>query len=595
MQWTVLLVILLTLPVQNASAELTEEFNEEYTPIGPSTSGSASMTTVDFDQDGKADGLAIIDNDGGRVLALDLHGEQRGAIIWNRLIQPGVKGTSILAMDLDGNDYIDEVVLASKDLHAFDKGGEIWSFSPTGSISSIAAIDLDGDGQANELVAGGWGKVYALSSDGNLIWNFTLGDAKLYIESVSGVDLNRDGVPESVIVGGGLAEGRYVSILDSRGVEIWGRRIQEKTRSVISADLNNDGYRNEIVVGDSTGNITAFDGDGNFLWSYKTPDPVSERQRIKLYAADLNEEGLFNVIIAKAVTIYAINPNGELRWTFSVTPHSLALSDFNSNGKFEGVIASTDSKIYAVSPMGKQVGYYLDDYKKISPVNTTLGGARVITSVDLDGDGYLDDIAGIQDNTIFLIEHTTLKPALETKDTDNDGLTDADEQARGTDPNKADTDGDGWDDGQEVTAGTDPLKVDTDGDGIWDPLDPNPLVPEATPAPTTPAPTTTVPPTTPAPTTPAPTTTAPPETTPPPALDTDGDGLLDEAERILRSNPYMADTDGDGLIDSADPNPLVPEKEIPSPLRYFLLGVLAAALVGGGILYYLYIKQGVGL
>ncbi|MGC4189885.1 MAG: CAP domain-containing protein [Thermomicrobiales bacterium] len=67
-----------------------------------------------------------------------------------------------------------------------------------------------------------------------------------------------------------------------------------------------------------------------------------------------------------------------------------------------------------------------------------------------------------------------------TKDTDGDGLYDADEtDVYGTDPMKADTDGDGADDGQEVYSGTDPLdpnshpgddstRKDSDGDGLYD-------------------------------------------------------------------------------------------------------------------------------
>ncbi|WP_284668648.1 Ig-like domain-containing protein [Myxococcus sp. SDU36] len=54
-------------------------------------------------------------------------------------------------------------------------------------------------------------------------------------------------------------------------------------------------------------------------------------------------------------------------------------------------------------------------------------------------------------------------------DSDDDGLTDAEEIALGTDPNNPDTDGDGLPDGIEVNvAGTDPLDDDTDDDGILD-------------------------------------------------------------------------------------------------------------------------------
>lgn len=54
-------------------------------------------------------------------------------------------------------------------------------------------------------------------------------------------------------------------------------------------------------------------------------------------------------------------------------------------------------------------------------------------------------------------------------DQDSDGLTNGDEQQRGTDPNKADTDGDALSDADEITTyGTDPLKADTDADNMRD-------------------------------------------------------------------------------------------------------------------------------
>ena len=53
-------------------------------------------------------------------------------------------------------------------------------------------------------------------------------------------------------------------------------------------------------------------------------------------------------------------------------------------------------------------------------------------------------------------------------DTDNDGLTDAEEVEFGTDPNNADSDGDGLLDSDEVALGADPTESDTDGDGYGD-------------------------------------------------------------------------------------------------------------------------------
>jgi peroxiredoxin len=53
-------------------------------------------------------------------------------------------------------------------------------------------------------------------------------------------------------------------------------------------------------------------------------------------------------------------------------------------------------------------------------------------------------------------------------DKDEDGLTKAEEEALGTDPDSADSDGDGLNDAEEVSLGLDPLSNDTDGDSLLD-------------------------------------------------------------------------------------------------------------------------------
>lgn len=100
-------------------------------------------------------------------------------------------------------------------------------------------------------------------------------------------------------------------------------------------------------------------------------------------------------------------------------------------------------------------------------------------------------------------------------DQDNDGLTNDQEIAAGTDPTNPDTDGDGFNDGTEVANGSDPL----------DPCDPDDSMPSC-------------------------------------QNDTDGDGLTDAQEAVLGTDPFNWDTDGDGIGDGAEvangSNPLDP-------------------------------------
>ena len=125
---------------------------------------------------------------------------------------------------------------------------------------------------------------------------------------------------------------------------------------------------------------------------------------------------------------------------------------------------------------------------------------------DTDGDGLLDGEEVVRGTNPL------------SSDGDMDGLSDFDEVCvYGTNPLEADSDGDDLDDADEIADGTDPMSSDTDGDGLsdaderdagTDPLDP----------------------------------------------DSDGDGAPDGWEIDNGSNPLLADTDGDGLADGVEMN-----------------------------------------
>ena len=106
----------------------------------------------------------------------------------------------------------------------------------------------------------------------------------------------------------------------------------------------------------------------------------------------------------------------------------------------------------------------------------------------------------------------------DSTDTDGDGLTDAQEEAVGSDPGVIDTDADGVDDFSEVSeTGTDPAVFDTDGD---DAADGDEVYVYATD---------------------------------PLVADTDEDGLADGEELFsVLTDPFNPDTDGDGASDAAE-------------------------------------------
>ena len=142
------------------------------------------------------------------------------------------------------------------------------------------------------------------------------------------------------------------------------------------------------------------------------------------------------------------------------------------------------------------------DHAPFDPLDSTDGFA------DTDGDG-------LSNGDEILYRGTDWR----TADTDGDGISDGTERNNGTSPVKADTDGDGLSDSVEGTLGTNPNQEDSDGDSCpdgwevehgFDPLS---------------------------------------STSPVLAADPDSDGLSNEEEANLGTDPFSSDTDGDGLSD----------------------------------------------
>jgi thrombospondin type 3 repeat protein/dockerin type I repeat protein len=277
----------------------------------------------------------------------------------------------------------------------------------------------------------------------------------------------------------------------------------------------------EIIEGEDY--IDTWSADGQ-IFTYTTIEDFSGLLRVRAYYDDGECLGLYLTASIEILACGTIELNG---------PGVLLFGD-SATITLSTVPAEGDT-IWAIL-RGEELLTEWSAYDKI--LNLTAGGTRGVVVVeslflpvdpnscpmsqttvllvlpnsggnDTDGDGVSDeceDFFGSDANDPDDI------PDPEA-DCDNDGLTDLQECALGTDPCFFDTDRDGIPDGTEVFYGTDPNNPDTDGDGVNDGDE-----------------------------------------------DSDGDGLTDFEEDRNGTDPDNDDTDGDGVNDGdevdqgSDPN-----------------------------------------
>jgi hypothetical protein len=219
-------------------------------------------------------------------------------------------------------------------------------------------------------------------------------------------------------------------------------------------------------------------------------------------------------------------------------------SNIQNDSDGDGLLDSTETTLGTDPNNADTDGDGVSDGAEVGP-NTS-------APLDSDGDGIIDALESSVtdsdgDGVPNQSDATNNNPCLPSAnnaaclafDSDGDGLTNAQEDALGTNRNNTDSDGDGFNDGAEV-GGNVNAPLDTDGDGVINAIESamtdtdgdgvvnqndanntNPCVPNANSAACL-------------------------------AIDSDGDGLTNGQEDTLGTNRGSIDSDGDGVNDTAE-------------------------------------------
>jgi hypothetical protein len=291
-------------------------------------------------------------------------------------------------------------------------------------------------------------------------------------------------------------------------------------------DIDGDGLSNaqELALGTDPRNPDT-DGDG-------IPDGIDPRPLVKNLPPTVSSDDTLAIQSPHdlPVTIAASDPNGDaLTVRISRLPQMGRLFQTADGTTRGALITATNTPI--TNPQFKLIfsppfatntvvtfSFIADDGFATSPEGTNTVTVTHIPGADSDGDGMTDEYEVANG----------LDPEVNDAagDKDGDGLTNLFEFLHGLQANNPDTDGDFLNDGAEIALGTDPLNPDTDGDGIVDGRDPNPLQNDSD----------------------IDGDGIPDQFDP----DMDNDGLSNDQEIALGTDPRKFDTDGDGWPDGLE-------------------------------------------
>jgi hypothetical protein len=396
-----------------------------FDPFGTEASGGALIAAANVTGSPRPEVIAAARTWSG--LQLKILDAQTGALLGSYFpySSANVSSFGVATGDVDGNGTTDVILVAERSdgtqVKAIDaNGAELTSFYVLDPDIvpgvSIAAGDLDGDGEAELVLGGGpthapWPpvtngpdqRVAVYGSDGTRLAEFTAypglfqGGVRVALGDLSG-----DGRPEVVTAPGpGLepeigiftqdwVEGRDMGT--RLGHFLAFERSFEGGASVALGDLDGDG-RLELVVGSGPGRVgelRVFGSDGRLAWSL-TPFGPDYRGGISVAAGDLNADGRAEVVAGTSTPPARVRafsgsvPLGPPH-TVTFTPASgaqVAVVDLGGTGRGSivvGASSGTDAKLFLLDALtGSPVA-------NLAAFESVASGVR-LGSGDLDGDG----------------------------------------------------------------------------------------------------------------------------------------------------------------------------------------------------------------
>lgn len=330
----------------------------------------ASPAIADINKDGELE-IVVPLRSGSAIMALD----RQGNFLWQFNVSNMIESSPAIAdINLDGNMEIVFGTSGAYDpttvnaLTIKDNIPQIlWEYqleefegSTSAVLSSPSLVDICGDNKLETIFGSYNGYLYALDSEGKLLWKFLAGNHEGSKYKRVGVyatptvaDLDGDGTYEIVIQTFPYKEVTNMTsifCISNTGEEIW--RFPTYGSGLASssvADLNDDGWL-EVLIGTESGDLYALKPNKEVLWQVNFCEPISSSPSI----ADLDGDSNLEIVVlsstrTRGVTncnITILDKNGNQLWKFLVEGSSwtdIPIVDLNSDGRFELIMGVYES------------------------------------------------------------------------------------------------------------------------------------------------------------------------------------------------------------------------------------------------------------
>ena len=232
------------------------------------------------------------------------------------------------------------------------------SFDTGPNPNSVTAGDVNGDGFQDLVVANlTSGTVSVLLGDGAGAFlppvSYEVGiesNAGVYARDAAIGDLNSDGKPDLVVVGG--YNRGWVSVLVGDGSGNFGQAVNHSTgnatlESVVLGDFNGDNKKDVAAAATDSNRILFLlgDGTGGLAPSLQAAVPAHAN---KIATGDLNGDGLSDVVVTHTYPTWGFSAVlGHTTGNFAISqstttrsqPKSIVLADFNEDSKLDVAIS----------------------------------------------------------------------------------------------------------------------------------------------------------------------------------------------------------------------------------------------------------------